>query len=720
MIINRDQSLNPQDNYTLKEADPKKPEDKDDDTPIYMETLDLTKEQQERLLTEVKEELDEIKKEREELKLEQKWRALENQYEGQVEEDAIRQFNLCRRVTKVKCDAVERLVMKAFWKSDPKFSISPRPEFDRQGGRELCQAQEDFLDYKIDNTIPFDAPERQTVHSAAVKGTGIKKWFHEIRREKRRREEFYDGSKIKMIAGPDGQPVEINQGLIDFAKAYPDAQNQYPAFIKKIQSGKKVRLVAEYEETVYNDPLPTNVSLKNFYVRVGCAGYEGLKTQKLIVERLPSLTWWELKLRERQKRFYNIDELMYKDGDSKKDNKKKENYSNEKYDILECTYQFKLKETDEDEIKIIVWVAEDRWIVVGSILYPYYAIPCVYNPKYIATIRDGFYQPGIAEYLTDNNIAENAIINFTLEGALAANTITPIADRDNPVHAQFLDKRWAHGIPIETKEGKPIDFLNKYIGNFNHTQLLTMLEFLGRDDGEVTGINQLMTGQESRLDPTAPAAKTIALLQASGINIEDFIDNLLPSATRDADMILQLYYQMSEEGEKYAPKPERVVGSNPFSTLSRSDMIARTNIQSRAKSFNYDEITEKQEDLALFSTIRQEPIITRNPQAVYVLLKHLIRGWSKKWKNLVDQLLPPLEQFQQQQQQLIAQGVAQFLTQKLKEAQAAGQEGLTDEPPVIVQQLLAVISDLQGESMTLPPKEVVQEREKQAKEQGRA
>lgn len=717
MLVDRDQSLTDKDKFTLKEAESKTPAEKakEDDTPAYMEALELTKEQQERLIREVKEELDEIKKERDELKLEDKWRALENQYEGKVEEDALRQFNLCRKVTKVKCDAVERMAMKAFWKSDPKFSISPRPEFDKQGGREVCQAQEDFLDYKIDNNIPFDPPERRSVHSAVVKGTGVKKWFHEIKREKRRRNECYDGTKTVMIAGPDGEPREMNQGLIDFLRAYPDGMEQYPAFVNKIILGKKVELVAEYEETVYNDPLPTDVALKDFYVRVGCNGYEGLKTQKLIVERLEPYTWWDLKRKEKEKHFYNIDELMYKDGESKKDSKKRENYANEKYDILECTYHFKLKETDEEEIKIIAWIAEDRQIVVGSILYPYYAIPCIYNPKHIAQIWKGFYQPGLAEYLTDNNIAENAILNFTLEGALSANTITPIADKDNPVHAQFLDRRWAHGIPIETTGGKPIDFLNKYIGNFNHAQLLTMLEYLGREDGEVSGVNQLMTGQESRLDPTAPAAKTLALLQQSGINIEDFIEVLAPSAARDADIILQLYFQMSEEGEKYAPKPERVVGSNPFKTLSRQDMIARTNIQSRAKSFNFDEMNEKQEDLALYSTIRQEPIIMRNPQAVYVILKHIIRGWSRKWKNLVDQILPPLEQFQQQQQQLIAQGVAQFLQQKIQAAQQAGQDGLTEEPPVIVQQLMAVISDLTAESMTAPSPEVVKERE-QAKE----
>ena len=168
---------------------------------------------------------------------------------------------------------------------------------------------------------------------------------------------------------------------------------------------------------------------------------------------------------------------------------------------------------------------------------------------------------------------------------------------------------------------------------------------------------------------------------------------------------------MSEEGRKYRVKPERIVGGNPFKTLSRADMIARTNIQSRAKAFNFDEVNEKVEDLALFNTIRMEPLIARNPQAVYKLLKSIIKGWSKKWRNLVEEILPPLEQFQQQQQVLVAQGVAQYVDAKLKEAEMLRQPA----PKILIDELMAVVSDLISESATPPAPEVVKEREKEAK-----
>lgn len=693
-MISTDQTLTKEDDFKLTQVAAKKPYSEDDGTPKYMEKLELTQGQQERILAEIKEELDEIKKERDELGLEKKWKALQSQYEGIIEEDDLRQFNLCRRITKVKCDAVERLIMKAFWKSDPKFSVTARPEFDRENGEDVCQAQEDFLDYKIDNEIDFMSSERKTVHSAVVLGTGIKKWSHELRREKRKREECY-------------------RDLESFLRAYPDAKTTYPGFVAKLASGKTLTLVSEYEQTTYNDPKPKFIPLKDFYVRTACEGYEGMKTERLLAER-QNYSWWQLKAKEKYKFFYNIDKLMYDNPEDEKKDIKKAGYATKKYDVLECTFYFKLKETDDDYCKLIIWVAEKKWIVIGSIYYPYYGLDCVYNVKQIMSIWDGFYQPGIAEYLTDNNIAENAILNFTLEGALAANTITPIAEATSPIHSQFLDKRWTHGVPIELKAGEKVDFLNKYIGGFNHGQMLTLLEWLGRDDGDVSGVAQLLTGGESELDPSAPATKTIALMRQSGINIEDYIDTLLPSASRDANMILQLYYQMSEEGAKYAPKPERVVGGNPFKVITRQDMIARTNIQSQARNFNFDQDNEKRENLAMYQVLRNELVVAKNPNAVYAILRALVKSWSPMWRNKIDQILPPLEQFQAQQQVLIAKGVAGFLGQKIQEAQAAGQDSLPEEPPAIVEQLVQVITDLTAESMTPPSEEVVKQREKEA------
>jgi len=693
--------------YKLEVVPPSKKKD-DYDIPEYMEQIELSDEQKTRLIDEFKREFEAIKKERDDDGMDQKWRALDNQYEGRMEEDELRQFNLSRKVTKIKSDTVEFKIMQASWKTEQKFQITARPQFQREGGQEVVDAQSDYLDYKLDNDIPFLEPQRKVVHSAVVKGTGILKWTYDIQREKRKRQECYDGSKTETIQTPEGM-IEKNIGLEQFIKAYPDGLISHVGIIKKLVDGKKVELIVRYEETTYNDPLPKNVKLENFYVRKATDGYQGLKNTRLIVER-EEYNYWQLKQMERQKKFHNIDQLIYDEND-KSEKTEREGHENEVYKILECTFYFKLNEKDDEETKFIFNISEDKRIVIGARDYPYYAVSCVYNPHYIAKIWDGFYQPGLAEYLTDNNIAENAILNFTLEGVMTANTITPIVDADNPAFGQFLEKRWAHGIPIETTNGKPIDFLSKYIGNFHPQALLTMLEFLGREDGDITRVSQLQTGRESALDPTAPAAKTAMLMQQSEAGIADYLDVMMPAFNRSAEMILQLIAQHNEEGGKYAPKPDKIVGSNPFSVISRQDMIARTNIQSQAKSFVFDEMNEKQELLSAWQILRPEPIFNQNPEAVYAFLKMVIKSWSKKTRNLVERILPPLAQFQAQQKQLVAQGVGQFIQAKAQEMAQAGQTEFLEEPGAMAEQLMEVIGVLLKDSATPPSKEEMKQRE---------
>ena len=208
MIKNDSVALTNEDEYKLTVIPPSKDsakqEDEDYGIPTYMEQTELSKEQEERLLMQLKKEFEAIKQEREAAGLEEKWKALDNQYEGVMEEDELRQFNLSRKVTKIKCDAIELKIMAAAWKTEQKFSITARPQFEREGGQNVVEAQSDFLDYKLDNDIPFMEPQRKAVHQAVIKGTGILKWNYELKREKRKRPECYDGSKTESVQTPQG------------------------------------------------------------------------------------------------------------------------------------------------------------------------------------------------------------------------------------------------------------------------------------------------------------------------------------------------------------------------------------------------------------------------------------------------------------------------------------------------------------------------------------
>lgn len=697
---------------TKTKPDEKKIE-KAQELPIYFEQIKgLSKEDKDRIITEMLEELKAIREERDDKRLPEKWDALDNQYEGKVTEDARRMFNLSRQVTRVKVNKVDNLIMQALMKPDPKYSISPRPGFQKQGGQEICDKQSDFLDQRLDY-LPFREPEGQTVHSAVLKGTGFNKISHFIKREPRRREEEYEGTpgkgKQPIVIGmqENGQPIAmLNDGLAEFLRNWPDAIKEYPLYVKQLIEGKKIRFVAQFKETTYNDPKFDNVNLKNFYARLSCDGYEGLKTTKLTAEEI-EYSWWDLQREEKRNFFYDIDDLVCKDKDKKIKNEK---YENKMYKILECNYYAKLKESDEEEIKCKFWISEEKKVMIGALLWPYYGIDCDYIPHYISKKNRGLYGESLGEVLTDSHAAENSLLNNILETAWMRSLITPIVEKGSSIHKQFISKSWTHGVPLVLdKNDKAPDFLQKYMAQADIPGMVTLIQYLTQGDDEATGVTSGMSGQESPVDPNAPAAKTIALLKWAGIDIDEYILTIAPSFNCMGECILQIYYQITQDGVEYAVKPDRVVGDNPFETLTRAEMIAKTNIQVMATSFDFDKINENAKDLALYQTFRADPIIARYPEAIYTMAKQVIKSWSPKWKNLIDRLLPPPAQFKKEQLQVAVQALALYIKQMVTEAKMTGAQ-----PQIDPKQLLAVMAMAQKEAITPPTKDEINARKENA------
>jgi hypothetical protein len=676
---------------TLTKVKPEEKKKNDSELPVYYEQLKLSDEDKQRIIDEIFCEFDEIKTERSEKKLEEKWRALDNQYDGVVTEDDRRMFNLCRQTTRIKVNKVTNLIMQAFLKSDPKYSVTPRPEFEGDNAREVCDKQSDFLDYKLDN-LPFRENESIVVHSSVLKGTGFLKVKHVIKREKRKREEVYKGSP--QVVGQDpqtGAPIMKNEGLEEFLRNWPDAPSEYPGYVKELSEGKEIRFVAEFTETTYNDPGFTPVNVKNFYARVSCDGYEGLRTTKLTVERM-EFTYWDLKKEEKRGFFYDIDDLTFKDKDN---NNRASKYENKTYNILECVFYTKIKESDE-EVKCVFWVDEEKKKMVGSILYPYYGIDCYYAPHYIMRKEPGLYGTGLGEILTDSHAAENAILNQILEAAWMQCLITPIVGRNSTIATQFRTKSWTHGVPLEADETEKVDFLQKYMQAPNVPGMITLLQFLLQGDDDATGVSSLMSGRESPLDPTAPASKTLALLQQSGVSIEDYILTIAPSFNLIGEMLFQLYYQMAQDGIKYRVSPDRATGNNPFAVLTRAEMMAKTVIQVQAASFNFDKLEDQKKDFTLYQFLRQEPLFNSDPRQVYIALKNIVKGWSPKWRILVDQILPEPGKLQKEQIVNALKATDTYVMTKMREAKVTGVP-----PQFDLRELVPMIS--QGQKLIATP-----------------
>jgi len=708
-----------------RKANEPKPESSTE-MPQFKTKIKLTETQEKRIVDEIAAELDAIETERVNDKVEATWEAFDNQYEGKMREVEGMQFNLHRHTTKIKIDGITRSVMQAFLEGDRVFTVGARPGFDNAGGQDILDKQEDFLDYKCDEVIPLKQVLPLVAHSTALKGCGIMKIVYQITSRKRKRDEVYQGNP-QAVPDPrtgrpqmteQGTPVIKNDGLEAFMKQYKDEiakePKKYEGYAKALMAGKKITLVVEYDEIVYHDPMPKYVDLKNFFVRANCKKLQGLKDAYMYAEK-KCFSYWELKSEERAENLYGVDELTYKIDEGTKEKRRIEKFANENYDLYEVVLYTTIESDDEDDKdtskleRCVFHYSKEKKKIIGAYYYPYYGLDTYYLPFYIKNKKDGFYDDGIGGDLTDTNIAENAILNFALEGAWISNMVTPIVKPGSDMAKQFLEKRWMHGVPLEANKGD-VDFLSKYMKPSNTPELIQLIQYLQQTDDDVTGLSSLMTGKESPTDPTAPAAKTLALLERSGLNVKDYIRCFLPSFNEIANVFLQMYYQMNADGVKYRLKPEMVVGDNPFGMIGREDMVAKTTIQSQALSFNFEKANEKREDLALLQILRQEPIVANNPDAIYYMLKNITKNWSQKWRNNCDKLFPDPKKFKQAQLMMAVKAVQIFVEESIKEAQVTNQE-LQFDP----KQLMAAVQQMVKEMATPPTKEEVKAREEQAK-----
>ena len=189
------------------------------------------------------------------------------------------------------------------------------------------------------------------------------------------------------------------------------------------------------------------------------------------------------------------------------------------------------------------------------------------------------------------------------------------------------------------------------------------------------------------------------LMQQTGTNIEDYIKCLLPSVNMIGQILLKLIYQMSKQGRQFRQRARAgaVVGGDPFGFISRDEMIAKTNIQSQAAGFAFDERIEKQATLALVQLLRGEPEFMAKPGAVDQLFRTLIKQWSPKWKNKVDQIWPTKEEFMKGQFEIAIKAI-QAYAMKLKQER----ETLKKEPEVNIKDLITMMSQLQAAAVTPP------------------
>jgi hypothetical protein len=281
--------------------------------------------------------------------------------------------------------------------------------------------------------------------------------------------------------------------------------------------------------------------------------------------------------------------------------------------------------------------------------------------------------------------------------------VTPITDSDEVV-AQFEDRKFSHGVPLRVKPAD-IDFLQTHMKQIDYQGALGFLAYLAQSDDEKARSVQL--GTKGRTGQSVvPLGETAMLVAQGAQGIEDFIITLAPAFNEVGYVTLNMYYEISKGNLKYRIKSDRIVGGDDiFADISREDLIARTNIAVQAYAFAFDKLKEKQDNVSFMQIFLGQALIQKNPKAVYTILKTAVKSWSPVWRNMIDAILPPMDEMNKQMQQAALKAVGQYIQmkqQQVQQAQITGQQ----VQPFNAQELMPLVQQLQA-AIASPPEKMI-------------
>lgn len=696
------------DKYTVTKVKNEDKEELEGSYPAYMDKITLSEEQERRLLKEATDELEAIRGQRRALGLDEKWKMCDDYYFGKdIMTDGFNDtFNTHSALAKLKSDAVTWAIEQSLFESDKPFSITPRERYSQIARvEEICTKKENWLDYKW-NYLPIEEAYGLCIHSAVWKGVGILKWYHEIDKEDRERTETYIPEKEKIYNEKMeviGEKILPNRAE-DFKNAHMkrmEATGQMSQFMndyRMLLEGKTVTINIKYEDVIYNDPKSNNVNLENFYVDCDCLKNDGLKTANTF--EILSYSYRELMDKQREGEFYNVEKLFNENEEEYYDD-----YKIRKYDIVMAINYVYLDEDDKEPTKLVFWFSEEKECIIGSIMYPYANIPTPYVAHYISNKQQGFYEDGLAigSGLIDSNITIDVLRNFSLSGVLRENTDTPIVREGSMLIKQYAEKKIGEGIPLIIGDDETPDFLSNYRRNpFDIGKIIALDQLIYRDADDSSGVSSLKSGRESISDPDAPAKKTELLLQQSGQAIKKYVKKMLPSFNISGNILIKMYAQIDDEANyQYKQNVEDVVGSpNPFNSLTRDELMTESQIMSQAYNFDFEKLTYNKLLLALKQILDMEPMFRQNPQAVYSMLRTIIKTWHPLISRKLNEFLPSPQEFEKQMNMIAIQAVDQYIKITTESAKATGQPVQYDK-----KQLITVVKQMLAQSINPKPKE---------------
>lgn len=310
----------------------------------------------------------------------------------------------------------------------------------------------------------------------------------------------------------------------DFADQLKAGDQKFKDYLTKLEQGTSVTIPVTTRRVLYHGPVAYRVPLERFFCR---PSIPDLSKQRWVSE-LRHMTWYDIKSRK-DTGYYSSDQvqkLIERAGDD---------YLTRTYDVYEGIYTGDVTGKTSDQYRYIISYESTTNTVLRCVYYPLRSHVLMYVPYYIRRSDDTFYGWSIVDRLIPAADAITSSINSAID-AIALRNAPPMMVPDEDSAKQFDARQWGPGaIYINRTHTNPIQPIPLTFGGGESMQLANLIQRYAEASVGVSAT--YMSGRESPLDPSAPAAKAAMLLNESNAMIEDMIMSLQSGNARLAEVV---------------------------------------------------------------------------------------------------------------------------------------------------------------------------------------
>ena len=517
-------------------------------------------------------------------------------------------------VTKKKVREVANRLKQAYLDSDPIWAVDSA-----ELPAELVAAIERGLDHQVDHELSLEDDMAQAIFDAVWHGVGALEpcWAYseDIVRD------------LEVYRGYDGQTFESLADLVKFEERYPDWKDNKIALglHSKLARGEQVAAEVEYRAPTTNRPDLVHIPCKDLRIYPSLNSWQDLQSS-------PCYGYVKTHNRMELEAFEadgTIDADQLKRVWPKKLDSEETSAQDEMddADVFRATVRYQMP-GDSEPRRYAIWYERESCTVLRIRKFPWWlALPNLIL-HHIRQEEPGVFKRGLAWDLKDTHVACNVTLSLYLNGADMANSMRWYAKQGSVGEQHILQRRWSPHLPMPWKTD-PNEVQSLQTSTSHLGPLVQGFELMRRQSDEETQTSSLQSGRESPTDPSAPATKTIALLQQVEPNTKELLRSLQEGFRQSGRWILGMFYQAKRLGwiteiPGFPDIPDELL------------LEVGKKLQPRSILFEFDRATRLQADQMVMNLVAAYA-----PQAVPQVLRKVISHTSSDWAREADSL--PLE-----------------------------------------------------------------------------